>query len=160
MQFQIKFSKSTQASILGKNYTDYTTFMGEFNKLLWLTYRKSFAPLLIEKNKVAKLTSDAGWGCVMRCTQMLLANCLRTVFTPSSSESQHTMNIRILNLFDDDKRNITQNAFSIQNVVEIGLNEHNRMPGEWYGVSKMNEIFKTLNETYNFSTNLSGNMLG
>ena len=45
--------------------------------LLWITYKRSFAPLLIEKNKVAKLTSDSGWGCVIRCTQMLLANCLQ-----------------------------------------------------------------------------------
>jgi hypothetical protein len=44
--------------------------------------------------------------------------------------------------------------------VELGLNEHGRLPGEWYGVSKMNEIFKALNDTYNFDSNLGGNMLG
>jgi len=38
-----------------------------------MTYRKGFSPLLIEKNKVANLTSDSGWGCVIRCTQMLFA---------------------------------------------------------------------------------------
>ena len=43
-------------------------FQREFYKNIWLTYRKGFVPLLIEKNKVAKLTSDAGWGCVIRCT--------------------------------------------------------------------------------------------
>lgn len=68
--------------------------------------------------------------------------------------------MRILKLFDDDKRNHTANAFSIQNVVEVGLQEHGRLPGEWYGVSKMNEIFKVINQTYNFDTNLSENVLG
>jgi hypothetical protein len=32
-----------------------------------MTYRKGFAPLLIENSKVPKLTTDAGWGCVIRC---------------------------------------------------------------------------------------------
>jgi hypothetical protein len=45
-------------------------------------------------------------------------------------------------------------------VVEVGLNEHDRLPGEWYGVSKMNQIFRTLNETYNFSSQLKSNKLG
>jgi len=34
------------------------------------------------------------------------------------------------------------------------------MPGEWYGVSKMNEIFSALNEALNFSPLLTGNKLG
>lgn len=38
--------------------------------------------------------------------------------------------------------------------------EHGRLPGEWYGVSKMNEIFTSLNETYNFDSKLSENSLG
>jgi len=68
-------------------------------------------------------------------------------------------NVDILTLFDDDIRNSSESAFSIQNVVEVGLSEHNRLPGEWYGVSKINEIFVTLNETYNFSPMLSDNKL-
>ena len=50
-----------------------------FSRLIWLTYRRNFAPLLVEKNKVPKLTTDAGWGCVIRCTQMLLANSLQSL---------------------------------------------------------------------------------
>jgi len=30
------------------------------------------------------------------------------------------------------------------------LQEHGRLPGEWYGVGKMNKIFKSLHDTYNF----------
>lgn len=85
---------------------------------------------------------------------MLLANCLKRVWKGRDAD------LRILKLFDDDKRNKISSAFSIQNVVEVGLREHGRLPGEWYGVSKMNEIFKTLNEAYNFDKNLSGNNLG
>ena len=66
----------------------------------------------------------------------------------------------MLELFDDDKRNTIESSFSIQNIVEVGLCEHNMLPGEWYGVGKMNEVFKSLNETYNFDKNLTGNFLG
>ena len=65
-----------------------------------------------------------------------------------------------MELFNDDKRNETKHCFSIQNIAETGLLEHGRLPGEWYGVSKMNEIFTSLNETYNFDCNLSENSLG
>jgi hypothetical protein len=68
--------------------------------------------------------------------------------------------MKILELFDDDKRNETANAFSIQNIVETGLLEHGRLPGEWYGVSKMNEIFQSLNQTYNFDEKMSENLMG
>lgn len=35
----------------------------------------------------------------------------------------------------------------------MGLHEHGRLPGEWYGVSKMNEIFKSINALYNVGNN-------
>lgn len=68
--------------MLGKEYGPHegiAKFNRDFSRLLWITYRKGFAPLLIEKNKVANLTTDAGWGCVIRCSQMLLANTLRII---------------------------------------------------------------------------------
>jgi hypothetical protein len=34
------------------------------------------------------------------------------------------------------------------------------LPGEWYGVNKMNKIFKALHETYNFNENISNNCMG
>ena len=69
LQSSVKIRKGqTHVSMLGQDYDCQEKFEEDFGKLIWLTYRKNFAPLLIEKNKVAHLTSDAGWGCVMRCT--------------------------------------------------------------------------------------------
>lgn len=53
---------------------------------------------------------------------MLLANTLNRHFeTLDEIEDDDLPILRILKLFDDDKRNHTANAFSIQNVVEVGL---------------------------------------
>lgn len=150
----IKISDRMQACILGKNYSNQALYKQAFSNLIWLTYRRNFAPLLVEKNHVPKLTTDSGWGCVIRCTQMLIANCLRRVYglerQPASPESLETLS-SILRLFNDDKRNLPEHAFSIQNVVEVGLNEFERLPGEWYGVSKMNAIFRLISQEYYFS---------
>jgi len=57
--------------MMGKEYgpnEGIEKFNKDFSRLLWLTYRKDFAPVLIEKHKVANLTSDSGWGCVIRCS--------------------------------------------------------------------------------------------
>ncbi|CDW71601.1 UNKNOWN [Stylonychia lemnae] len=49
--------------------------------MIWMTYKKDFKPLLIEKTsiqgqKVQNLTTDCNWGCVIRSGQMLVANAL------------------------------------------------------------------------------------
>jgi hypothetical protein len=65
---QVKINENLHASLFGRNYSDLNEFKAAFGKALWITYRRNFAPVLVEKNKVPKLTSDSGWGCVIRCT--------------------------------------------------------------------------------------------
>ncbi|XP_041832095.1 cysteine protease ATG4D-like isoform X2 [Melanotaenia boesemani] len=68
-----KFSKSSPLIMFGKFYDlkdegDKECFRRSFASLLWLTYRRGFPKLA-----GCSLTTDSGWGCVLRTGQMLLA---------------------------------------------------------------------------------------
>lgn len=67
------FSKSSPVTMLGRSYLlshqmDRESFRCSFVSLLWLTYRRGFTQL-----GGCSLTTDSGWGCVLRTGQMLLA---------------------------------------------------------------------------------------
>ncbi|XP_068434682.1 cysteine protease atg4da-like [Clinocottus analis] len=68
-----KFSKSSAVIMFGQSYElrdhdEKECFRRSFASLLWLTYRRGFPHLA-----GCSLTTDSGWGCVLRTGQMLLA---------------------------------------------------------------------------------------
>ncbi|XP_056143972.1 cysteine protease atg4da-like [Lampris incognitus] len=67
------FSKSSPVIMLGHSYllsqqVERERFRRSFVSLFWLTYRRGFPQL-----GGCSLTTDSGWGCVLRTGQMLLA---------------------------------------------------------------------------------------
>ena len=48
-----------------------TAFYEDFHSKIWMTYRRGFEPF-----EGTKVTSDCGWGCMLRAAQMLFGNTL------------------------------------------------------------------------------------
>ena len=53
------------------------SFYRKFHSLLWFSYRKDFKAL--PGSQEPMVTSDCGWGCMIRCGQMLVANTIKNL---------------------------------------------------------------------------------
>lgn len=54
----------------------YASFLTAFSQRIYFSYRKQFEPLNGLRRNGDLITSDCGWGCMIRCAQMLLAQAL------------------------------------------------------------------------------------
>ncbi|KAG9160634.1 hypothetical protein Leryth_025293 [Lithospermum erythrorhizon] len=121
----------------------YAAFVEDFSSRICITYRKGFAAI-----EDAKYTSDAGWGCMLRSSQMLIAqdsNSFKVFIlihmcpglTCSSPRKIMEKSIEqglpleqayfeILHLFGDSKNS----EYSIHNLLQAGK-DYGLAPGSW-----------------------------
>lgn len=52
-------------------FSDIDSIRNDIRSRLWFSYRKGFVPI-----GDSGLTSDKGWGCMLRCGQMLIGQAL------------------------------------------------------------------------------------
>ncbi|CAK73694.1 unnamed protein product (macronuclear) [Paramecium tetraurelia] len=124
------------------------------SKIIWFSYRKN-----IPKFQVSSLTSDTGWGCMIRVAQMALAQIIRYY---NYFKKPEQLIVLIRHFIDDDDNELTdfiqqfhknQNQyyhapFSIQKIVHYAKVELKKEPGDWY---KSDEILQTLDYLFKYS---------
>jgi cysteine protease ATG4 len=110
--------------------------------LFWFTYRYDFTQI-----KPYHITTDAGWGCMLRSAQMLLAHALRVHFSQShrhwctvtnnsnnkNSSNQYNNNTQQLLTWFLDMPSTNRCFYSLHNMCAAGLAKYQVLPGEWYG---------------------------
>ncbi|KAF9299758.1 Cysteine protease atg4b [Mortierella antarctica] len=120
-------------------------FMQDFQSRMWFTYRKDIARI-----EPSFYTSDAGWGCMMRTGQSLLAEAFVQIIlgrgwrvtgahSADTSEKYRT----ILNWFADEP----DRYYSIHNIAKSGLALDKRV-GDWFGPSTMAHALKQLSQKH------------
>ncbi|KAJ1651461.1 Cysteine protease atg4 [Dispira simplex] len=118
-------------------------FLDDFQSRIWCTYRANFATLPDSDN----LTSDSGWGCMLRAVQSLVAQSfvLQLLGRDWSLEKQTAETLHcyreIINLFVDTPTERT--PLSIHHLVRKGK-ELNVAVGEWFGPHMACHIFKNV----------------
>lgn len=104
---------------------------------LWFSYRRNFVPIGGDTG----LTTDKGWGCMLRCGQMVLAQALISlhlgrdwIWEPDCKDSTY---LKILKKFEDKR----QAPFSIQQIAMMGVSE-NKAVGQWFGPNTVAQVLK------------------
>ncbi|XP_061949684.1 cysteine protease ATG4 isoform X1 [Populus nigra] len=124
-------------------------FHRDFSSRILITYRKGFD--MIEDSK---LTSDVNWGCMLRSSQMLVAQALlfhrlgRSWRKPVDKPLDRDY-VEILHLFGDSEAS----AFSIHNLLQAGK-AYGLAAGSWVGPYAMCRSWESLARSKREETNL------
>lgn len=121
----------------------YVYFISAFKKLIWITYRRNFFPLL----KDGTCSSDNGWGCTVRVGQMALANALIRYFSNNKQQDiPRPLYERAITDFWDNG-NGKDYPFSIQNFYAVGK-KYGAKPGDWLGQTIVAVVLQELEAMY------------
>uniref|UniRef100_A0A1I8NR05 Cysteine protease n=1 Tax=Stomoxys calcitrans TaxID=35570 RepID=A0A1I8NR05_STOCA len=132
---------NTTVWILGKRYNaiqELDLIRRDVQSRLWCTYRRGFVPL-----GEPQLTTDKGWGCMLRCGQMVLAQALIDLhlgrewfWTPETRDQTY---LKIVSRFEDCRKSY----FSIHQIALMGDSEDKKV-GQWFGPNTVAQVLKKL----------------
>jgi len=122
--------------LLGKSYDpdrQYDQKRDDELSLFWFTYRCDFPEIV-----PYQITTDAGWGCMLRSAQMMLAQALRVHFKSRQWRS-HRLSIAqrrretFLRSLLSWMADFPSAGYSLHDMVAAGMSKYEILPGEWYG---------------------------
>ncbi|CAB0037358.1 unnamed protein product [Trichogramma brassicae] len=129
--------------ILGTKYNskkDIDEIRNDIKSRLWFTYRKGFVPI---GGFGSSFTSDKGWGCMLRCGQMVLGQALVSLHLGRSwrwtPETKNSTYYKILKSFEDRRAA----PYSIHQIALTGASE-GKTVGEWFGPNTIAQVLKKL----------------
>ncbi|CAH8645174.1 unnamed protein product [Schistosoma mattheei] len=144
-------SVSKSVYILGCKYDsldDREEIARHLKSRLWMTYRKGFSPIGSRNGP----KSDAGWGCMHRCGQMILAEAMLRFHLGRSwkwsPEQESPEYYRLLQMFQDRRSAL----YSIQTITLTGVSLGKSI-GSWFGPNTVAQVLKKLS-VYDRWTNL------
>lgn len=116
-------------------------FRQDFSSRIWLTYRRDFKRL-----PGSMLTSDRGWGCMLRTGQMMLAQAFLTHYlgrewrwNRTQSDKSGMIHRMIIKWFADD---LTSDCpFSVHQLIRMG-SSLGKKPGDWFGPSSISILLQ------------------
>jgi cysteine protease ATG4 len=124
--------------VLGKTYHpihDYNLRRIDESSLFWFTYRCDFPCI-----EPYGITSDAGWGCMLRALQMMCGQALRLHYKcrdwrPPNGQQQRRLDpfLRSILTWFADFSSCKESIYSLHNMVATGHAKYDKLPGEWYG---------------------------
>ncbi|XP_010159254.1 PREDICTED: cysteine protease ATG4B-like, partial [Eurypyga helias] len=128
--------------ILGRKYSVFTEkeeILLDVTSRLWFTYRRNFPAI-----GGTGPTSDTGWGCMLRCGQMIFAQALVCRHLGRDwrwikGKRQMDNYFNVLNAFVDKK----DSYYSIHQIAQMGVGEGKSI-GQWYGPNTVAQVLKKL----------------
>ena len=155
-------------------------FYKKFNKIVMVTYRSKYRPQINIKNK-KEYTTDCGWGCMIRSSQMILCRALYKIFKYNLKQNEKNQNLTkiIAPFVMDNYLNIIENKyygmdnyinklksfgkndiieidppFSIHKICILG-EKFGRTCGEWFSDYELPKIYDIINTNFDIIPNLS-----
>ena len=124
-------------NLLGRRYHpvhEYDERKDYEESLFWWTYRYDFP-------EINCISTDAGWGCMLRSAQMMLSQALRIHFKSrhwkpnlSSPKAQREDEfVTSLMTWFADFPSRTESVYSLHNMCAAGVAKYEVLPGDWYG---------------------------
>lgn len=120
-------------------------FIEDVKSKIWITYRRNFSPL----DEAGKFTADRGFGCMIRCGQMVLSNALLRKnlgrdwrWSNMGLELNSEVYLNVVKLFQDKE----SSPYSIHNIVQVSTQE-GKSVGEWFGPNTIAQCLKRLSQS-------------